>query len=632
MTTMRDHALYYARRGWPVFPCKPRSKEPATPHGFQDATTDEGQIVAWWTATPDANIGLACEAAGVDVVDDDPRHGGDESLEELEERLGKLPTTPVSLTGGGGTQQFFRGNGRRLPSKASTFGLPGIDTRGRGGYVVLPPSIHPSGRPYAWNVEAHPDDMPLATLPDRWYDAATTRTTPPADSSANKIKAGVRDQTLTSIAGTMRRRGMSEAAILAALTAENAARCEPPLSDYQVAKIVRSIMRPEYAPPADTPQDATTTEIPTGPRIVLMGDLLRTEPKPIDWVVSGLVARGKASGLAAKRKSGKSKVTHQAIVDIAAERPYALGHEPFRILAHGPVFWIDLEQGEDELRAMSHRLLAGGDYTAAERRRIDEGIVWVPRGSRLNFGEPRTLTWLQHEVETRGAVLVVVDSLSGVQAFYGSENDNSGRRRLYNEVIAPLLDIGAAVLCFGHTAIAHKDADSEVEIRTRGGGDVLGTMDSNLYLIGTSHVREHGDTGRVIQATATLGAMEGRGSTFDRCRVVLDGLEPRHDEIPGPLRVYAEPIVPGIGQVDVTDVLRIARGIAEAVAEAPRFRSEVCASLGCSTRDHAFREALRHAVATGLVVERQATTDEATTWRSQHTKGGKPGTVLEHTE
>ena len=73
-----DHALRqalaYARRGWPVFPCQPGKKIPATPHGYLDATTDPGQIPRWFARHPDWNLAVATGAPGPDVLDID-KHG-----------------------------------------------------------------------------------------------------------------------------------------------------------------------------------------------------------------------------------------------------------------------------------------------------------------------------------------------------------------------------------------------------------------------------------------------------------------------------------------------------------------------------------------------------------------------------
>jgi len=85
-------ALAYARRGLPVFPCQPTGKAPLTGSGFWDATTDEARIRAWWSRSPDANVGLPTgRRSGVLVLDVDPDRGGSESLASLENLAGPMP-------------------------------------------------------------------------------------------------------------------------------------------------------------------------------------------------------------------------------------------------------------------------------------------------------------------------------------------------------------------------------------------------------------------------------------------------------------------------------------------------------------------------------------------------------------
>jgi hypothetical protein len=161
-------ALALANLGARVFPCAPHGKVPVTRHGCRDATSDRAAIRAWWARWPTANIGLAT-GAGLLVLDVDPRHGGNGSLA----RLPALPATRETLTGGGGRHLFMRGRAR---CSAGRFG-PGLDIRGDGGYVVVPPSVHPNGTIYRW----HPDrGLAHRTVdaPDWLLDLLRPRTRP----------------------------------------------------------------------------------------------------------------------------------------------------------------------------------------------------------------------------------------------------------------------------------------------------------------------------------------------------------------------------------------------------------------------------------------------------------------------
>ena len=128
-TTLRQ-ALAYARRGWPVFPCLPGQKIPATTHGFRDATTDEQQITAWFTRHPGRNLAIATGAPGPDVLDVD-QHGPDGTGFPAYARLRRAGlltgATAYVRTPSGGLHAYFTGTGQRnghLPDHHLDFRSP----------------------------------------------------------------------------------------------------------------------------------------------------------------------------------------------------------------------------------------------------------------------------------------------------------------------------------------------------------------------------------------------------------------------------------------------------------------------------------------------------------------------------
>jgi hypothetical protein len=161
-----EFAIAYTQIGFSVFPISPKSKIPQIKgsRGVLDASKDPAQIRMWWAHYPNAGIGIATGApSGIFVVDVDPRNGGDETLGRLEGEHGALPTTPRALTGGGGAHYLFR-----YPSGLELRGRlgEGVDIKSTGGYVVAPPSVHPSGVSYRWDLGALPSETEIADAPE----------------------------------------------------------------------------------------------------------------------------------------------------------------------------------------------------------------------------------------------------------------------------------------------------------------------------------------------------------------------------------------------------------------------------------------------------------------------------------
>jgi len=138
--------------------CSSPGKHPRTANGLKDATTDHYQIADWWREWPTANVGIATGAiSGIVVLDVDPRHGGNESLDRLQSEGGMLPITVTVCTGGGGFHFYFQHPGGTIRNRTNV--RPGIDFRGDGGYVVAPPSNHASGDVYRFDEGRGPDEI-----------------------------------------------------------------------------------------------------------------------------------------------------------------------------------------------------------------------------------------------------------------------------------------------------------------------------------------------------------------------------------------------------------------------------------------------------------------------------------------
>lgn len=140
MTPLLQAALDYAARGWRVLPLEPRGKRPLWSLGWEDASSDPERIRAWWEHQPEANVGVACTGSLV-VLDVDGDQGL-ATLHELEQRHGRLEATYMVSTGRGRHLYF-----RRPEDLADGWRYGGLELKASG-YVVAPPSVHPSGAHY----------------------------------------------------------------------------------------------------------------------------------------------------------------------------------------------------------------------------------------------------------------------------------------------------------------------------------------------------------------------------------------------------------------------------------------------------------------------------------------------------
>ncbi len=503
-----DAALYYAGLDWPVFPlhtpdgqggcscgnpqCDDQGKHPRTRNGFKDATTDEATIRRWWTKWPNANVGIATGAARLLVIDVDSRKGGDETLADLIKQYGPLPETVEAITGGGGRHILFEDTEGGVRGGVDKLG-PGLDVKAAGGYIVAPPSLHVSGQRYEWEASSHPEEVAVAP-PSPWLLRKLTRGSSSHDVSNNGAEPvageGQRNDTLASLAGAMRVRGMSEEAITAALLEENKKRCKPPLLKEEVLRIAKSI---SSYPPGEVPlfiaplknsgnHRGALNQVNQGNRpnqgtqgfaLTPLADLLAEPAEEFGYVVDSLLIAGGVSILAAKPKVGKSTLARNIGLAVARGEPF-FDHPTHQ----GPVIYLALE--EKRSKVAEHFALMGA---------TDEPIV-IHVGS----APKDALAELTAAIEQHGAVLAIIDPLFKLVRFRDG-NDYTEVSGALEPLIALARNSGCHLLCVHHLGKGERDGGDAV----LGSTALFGAVDTLLKM------KRSGSAARTIEAIQRYG-------------------------------------------------------------------------------------------------------------------------------
>jgi hypothetical protein len=360
-------ALKYASYGWAVFPLVPHEHRPLIKDYYSASSTDTAQIETWWGAYPQANIGLDCGKSGIVTIDVDPKNGGDKTFPGLK-----------MLTGGGATWKTRR---HRTPTDGEhyLFAAPpagedglrtgsdrfgkgtGIDVKGRGGYIVLPPSKRTG---YGKEVYHVVDDIALAPLPRalRFPPTAVRDVAGRTEFEARlqdgeRIALGAQDNFLAAVAGRLRRTGFEDIEIAALLAQTYALRCEPapkgvtPHTEVDFMRIARQAQKWQVVETLleDAAIEQVQGEWDDADQTVSIParTFIRDYTDATDWIVDGIFQATSLNQLTGGPKSGKSTLARRLAVDVAYGLPY-LGRFQTR---QGRVLYYSLQENKAHLRS-----------------------------------------------------------------------------------------------------------------------------------------------------------------------------------------------------------------------------------------------------------------------------------------
>jgi len=466
---LRAALAYAARLGWPVFPLKPRAKEPLTAHGHKDATLDETIIRQWWKKWPKANIGIPTGVAFW-ALDVDPRHGGDDSLMALVARHTALADTIQQMTGGGGSQLLWQNPpGAKMPCHNGVW--PGIDVKGEGGYIVVPPSIHPSGKEYVWDTAKKSILEERINPANPWLVveimAAANHHTGPTEpfELPERIPKGKRHPTLFRMGCAMRHKGCGHPEILAALWEINQQRCEEPYARDHIETLAADIAQRYRAGPGDqepAPEEKREAVLPSPLTVAEVLDL--DIPLPETLIENLLPRRGLALMIGAQR-SGKTAFAAQVAIALATRRPL---FDYYSLKAPGAVIVMEKDD-------------PGGNATFKDIYLRAQ----VPRSAPIHYYGPDRIPiplgegfkeWLEIIVPRTQAVLVVLDSYTALRPAHKTGGDIVlEERRDITELDALAKRLSCLILLLHHESITTR-SNSALDWDARGAGTFGLTM------------------------------------------------------------------------------------------------------------------------------------------------------------
>jgi hypothetical protein len=437
-----QHALNYAKEGFAIFPCRPKGKEPMgslVPNGCLDATTDADTIKGWWTRCPSANIGMVTGIkSGLAVIDLDGPTGA------MSGNTLRLSSSATALTGNG-RQLFYSDTEGKLRNSVKKV-ADGLDTRGEGGYVIVPPSLHPNGKRYAWlgqslkrsmlpplpiifTEKAQPESRGLRK-PEGWIGAAL-----------EEMRKGHVHNTLVSVLGKFRSHNFSE---------EDAYRLLQPhalLDGRPYAGLRDKIAEiwKRYQPGTATQGSSRSETI----------DAFLEDIKEVDWICKPFVAKKSIGFVAGLPETLKTWLCTDLAVECARESGLWLGLFP---VTRCRTLFIDQERWKGETQRRFSSVIAAKGLSRSGLK----DTLSLKSGTTIRINIDSSYQAFRTELLEMRPDLVIIDSFA---TFHTSpENDRTEIQKVLERIKELRNEIGCTFLFINHeTKYAYPNGDEKGE-------------------------------------------------------------------------------------------------------------------------------------------------------------------------
>lgn len=479
MSDTLQFALSYIRRGWSVFPLIPGTKQPAVklgPYLTGAERMDEAAASRVWKHTQSQMPGIAVvtgKPSGIVVIDVDPRNGGDfEAVAKTIEDELRL----CAATGGGGMHFVcaYPEGADHVPCGKTI--MPGVDRKGDGGYIVVAPSLHPSGERYRWNecgltwTETEPSTLPawVTERPALQQNDAGEPTQPwVAATLANPqdCRPGAQEETLSRLCWWAARNldpDIAEAVLGTWLARLPLGDVHHPwtLDDLQ-PKLARAYDKRPVDPGMAGPI-VDDMPLPVG-SFVPVSDLVFPEQ---EWIVEDFAAPGCFTEIIGKVKKGKSTLTYQLINAVRSGEAF-IG----RPTAGGPVVLLTEQTGTSLKKTLERAGLLGATNVY---------VVSKPALRTMGGWEKGVLA-ATAKCEEVGAKLIVVDTLSRLASIGGDLENSSGSVAVL-DCFGRAKELGIASIFVRHARKGISGEADEIADAARGSSAITGDMDIVLRL------------------------------------------------------------------------------------------------------------------------------------------------------